>query len=101
MLMLSGIGHARELEKHGIQVNLDLPGVGKNLQDHLAVPVGCEMTQQLSMGAKAVFSADLKVKGIAQLRVADASVMPKVVSGNTNAAVIMISEKAADLMLAH
>jgi choline dehydrogenase len=269
LLMLSGIGHARELEMHGIQVKLDLPGVGKNLQDHLAVPVGCEMTQQLSMGAmstvdrqaamaqydqdrtgpmasnlfevggfasvtdyptwpelqylfntslpklfpeappqarhgvavacyvnrpasrgevtlasadplarpvidpcylsdprdveiavmglrrslailgatpfesirgapqhglnssdtdavleayvreratttwhvsgtcrmgmdaKAVVSADLKVKGIAQLRVADASVMPKVVSGNTNAAVIMIAEKAADFMLAH
>jgi choline dehydrogenase-like flavoprotein len=51
--------------------------------------------------AKAVVSADLKVKGMAQLRVADASVMPTVVSGNTNASVIMIAEKAADLMRAH
>ena len=37
LLMLSGIGDARELEKHGIPVVHDLPGVGKNLQDHLDV----------------------------------------------------------------
>jgi choline dehydrogenase len=35
--MLSGIGPARELEKHGIAVVADLPGVGENLQDHLSV----------------------------------------------------------------
>jgi choline dehydrogenase len=37
LLMLSGIGEATELEKHGITVRVDLPGVGKNLQDHLDV----------------------------------------------------------------
>ncbi len=46
----------------------------------------------------AVVDAELRVHGVDRLRVADASVMPTVVSGNTNAATIMIGEKAADLV---
>jgi choline dehydrogenase len=51
-------------------------------------------------GDDAVVDAQLRVRGVAGLRVADASVMPVIVTGNTNAACIMIGEKAADLVLA-
>jgi choline dehydrogenase-like flavoprotein len=46
----------------------------------------------------AVVDERLRFYGIAGLRVADASVMPSIVGGNTNAVVVMIAEKAADLI---
>jgi choline dehydrogenase len=53
-------------------------------------------TSTCSMGA--VVDEKLRVKGVQNLRVVDASVMPAVPSGNTNAAVIAVAEKAADII---
>jgi choline dehydrogenase len=59
-------------------------------------------TSTCMMGShdKAVVDTELRVHGIEALRVIDASVMPAVISGNTNAATIMIAEKASDLIRA-
>ena len=59
-------------------------------------PVG---TCSMGSGPDAVLDAELRVRGVQRLRVIDASIMPAVPGGNTNAPAIMIGEKGADLVL--
>ncbi len=71
----------------------------RNRADTQYHPVGtCKMGPDSD--ALAVVDAQLRVKGIERLRVADASIFPELISGNTNAPVIMIGEKVSDLIRA-
>ena len=58
ILKLSGIGPREELERHSIPVNIELPGVGKNLQDRYEIGIVYKLNENLSKLADAKFEAD-------------------------------------------
>ena len=101
------IAHTNPLKEHISEEHAPGAGVGENDVDAILDwarrtsvtiyhPTGtCKMGQD----PMAVTDPALKVRGIQGLRVADASIMPQIVSGNTNAPAIMIGEKASALIL--
>ena len=78
-----------------VQTDEDIRQVLRDRSDTVYHPVGsCKM----GVDDMAVVDARLRVYGVQNLRVVDASIMPKVVNGNTNAPAIMIAEKAVDMI---
>lgn len=69
------------------------------IRDKAGSDIHAAGTCRMGADGDAVVDSRLRVNGVAGLRVADASIMPRVVRGNTHAATVMIGEKAADMML--
>jgi choline dehydrogenase len=105
--MLIARSIARQHALQGLLVKETLPGIHVHSDDDLMEdvrrrgvsnlhPVGsCGMGH----GPMAVVDPRLRVHGIGGLRVVDASIMPSIIAGNTNAPTIMIAEKASDMIL--
>ena len=88
----------RELTVSAVaQTDVQIERFIRDHADTIDHPVG---TCRMGSGALDVVDAQLRVHGLTGLRVVDASIMPRVVGGNTNAPVIMIAEKAADMIRA-
>jgi choline dehydrogenase len=109
-VMIAGVRIARSIARqHALQqlmVEETAPGVATRTDEQIAAdvrqrgvsnlhPVG---TCGMGSGPMAVVDPRLRVHGIAGLRVVDASIMPVIVAGNTNAPTIMIAEKASDMI---
>ncbi len=78
-----------------VQTDTQLADYVRNNAGTIYHPVG---TCKMGHGAECVVDPELRVHGIQGLRIVDASIMPTIVGGNTNAPTIMIAEKAADMI---
>jgi choline dehydrogenase-like flavoprotein len=80
-----------------VRTDDDVRAVLRNRSDTVYHPVG---TARMGTDEMAVVDPQLRVNGVEGLRVVDASIMPTLIGGNTNAPSIMIGEKAADMIRA-
>ncbi|MFD1558502.1 GMC family oxidoreductase [Paraburkholderia silviterrae] len=87
----------RELYTHADQSNAELRAVIAAHADTIYHPVA---TCRMGGDARSVVDPQLRVRGVTHLRIADASVMPTLIGGNTNAPTVMIGERAADFIAA-
>lgn len=94
---LAGLGGQETAPSAAAQTDWQIEQLIRDRADTVYHPVG---TCRMGSGPMDVVDAQLRVRGVQGLRVVDASIMPSVVSGNTNAPTIMIAEKAADLIKA-
>jgi len=79
-----------------IESEADIESHIKKVVESIYHPVG---TCKMGTDTMSVVDAELRVHGIKNLRVADASIMPQIISGNTNAPTIMIAERAAEFII--
>lgn len=86
----------RDVFTAGINTDEQIREIIRQRADTVYHPVG---TCKMGNDAMSVVDQDLRVKGIERLRVVDASIMPTLIGGNTNAPVIAIAEKAAEMIL--
>ena len=84
-----------EMYSKGVQSDDEIRTILRNRSDTVYHPVG---TARMGTDEMAVVDSQLKVAGVESLRVVDASIMPTLIGGNTNAPSIMIAEKAADMI---
>jgi len=90
-----GADLSRELYFSQVRSDDEIRAAIRSRADSIYHPVG---TCRMGSDAQAVLDPELKVRGLAGLRVADCSIMPTLISGNTNAPAMMIGERAADFI---